>query len=208
MGKPRKKGNRPAKRNGDGEDRISNLADDIINRILSVLPDTKFAAQTAVLSKRWETLWTSVPDLRFSAKNYKSKESFKEFLLSALQRREQNCEICNLCLFIDYGHLDRQRAPHKEYFLEEVQLRDLVVKYAVRHGVRHIDLSHPYAQLYPVPLALSGCRTLTTLKLAQLIVTEMPTACFPAVKTLYLDDCDFDGDFVVTRNPLSPISHT
>ncbi|KAJ4836283.1 hypothetical protein Tsubulata_025793, partial [Turnera subulata] len=202
MGKPRKKGNRPAKRNGDGEDRISNLADDIIHRIPSFLPDTKFAAQTAGrLCGLPSPIFASVPKT-IRVKN-PSRSSCSQPCNDA--NKTVRSAIC-ACLSIT------NTSTGKELLIWNIFLkRDLVVKYAVRHGVRHVDLSHPYAQLYPaqlypVPLALSGCRTLTTLKLAQLVVTEMSTACFPAVKTLHLDDCDFDGDFVVTQSPFPNIA--
>ncbi|KAJ4842876.1 hypothetical protein Tsubulata_003515 [Turnera subulata] len=102
MGNPKKKKlNRGAKRNG--EDRISDLPDDIIHRILSLLDDTKFAAQTCVLSKRWKNVWTSLPDLRFSTAYYKTRRSFRKFLLSALLRRDRNCEVRSLHLSIGFG---------------------------------------------------------------------------------------------------------
>ncbi|XP_038688809.1 putative FBD-associated F-box protein At5g56700 [Tripterygium wilfordii] len=43
---------------------ISKLPDAILQRILSFLP-TKDAVKTSVLSRRWEYLWTSIPNLEF-----------------------------------------------------------------------------------------------------------------------------------------------
>ncbi|XP_061342198.1 F-box/FBD/LRR-repeat protein At5g53840-like [Gastrolobium bilobum] len=46
------------------QDRLSNLPDEVIHRILSSL-DAKTAVQTSVLSKRWRYLWTSLQVLNF-----------------------------------------------------------------------------------------------------------------------------------------------
>ncbi|GLT52076.1 hypothetical protein SLA2020_254380 [Shorea laevis] len=50
--------------NSPEEDRISALPDCVIHHILSFLP-TKDSIKTGVLSKRWEKLWSFVPNLRF-----------------------------------------------------------------------------------------------------------------------------------------------
>ncbi|KAF3956375.1 hypothetical protein CMV_018489 [Castanea mollissima] len=49
---------------GEGENRIDNLADAIVQHILSFFP-TKDAAKTSILSNRWKYLWLSVPVLDF-----------------------------------------------------------------------------------------------------------------------------------------------
>ncbi|GJR12661.1 F-box protein-like protein [Tanacetum coccineum] len=48
----------------EGEDRISALPDCLNLEILSRLPETKEAIKTSSLSKRWQYVWTSVPNLR------------------------------------------------------------------------------------------------------------------------------------------------
>lgn len=64
------------------EDRISNLSDDILCTILSLLPDTKSAVRTSVLSRRFINLWTRLPVLQFDCDLYdlKEKNNVKPFV--------------------------------------------------------------------------------------------------------------------------------
>ncbi|KAJ4828903.1 hypothetical protein Tsubulata_043906 [Turnera subulata] len=188
--------NRRSKRNPaakpNSKDRISDLPEVIIQRILSSLEDTKFAARTSVLSKRWKNLWTSVSDLRFNTLYYSSPRSFEKFLLYALLRHHQNYEVRSLDLSIHYddGH-DTEQASSSDF--DEVGLRDWALKYAIRHGVRFVSLRHrDDCRQFSAPLsALSGCGTLETLTLANFDISGLSSACFPFVTSLRIEDCDF-----------------
>ena len=57
------------------EDRISALPDSILLSILSFLPIND-AIKTGVLSKRWASLWTSLPSLSFYSGSFKSLKDF------------------------------------------------------------------------------------------------------------------------------------
>ncbi|XP_075667873.1 putative F-box protein At1g49610 [Castanea sativa] len=57
------------------EDRISALPDSILLSILCFLPINN-AIKTGVLSKRWVSLWTSLPSLSFDSNSFKYLEDF------------------------------------------------------------------------------------------------------------------------------------
>jgi F-box domain len=57
----------------DRNDWISNMCDDILIHILSLLP-TKEAVKTCVLSRRWSRVWTSVSVLKFHVDEFSKNE--------------------------------------------------------------------------------------------------------------------------------------
>ncbi|XP_040362137.1 F-box protein At4g22280 isoform X4 [Rosa chinensis] len=68
-----------------GVDRISELPDAVLCHIFSFLP-TIYAMWTTVLSRRWNNLWTSLPNLSFDNKDFPTNhtmspiQSFKHFM--------------------------------------------------------------------------------------------------------------------------------
>jgi hypothetical protein len=50
---------------GGGVDLISGLSDDLLLRILDLVPDAENVVRTHALSRRWRGLWTGVAALRF-----------------------------------------------------------------------------------------------------------------------------------------------
>ncbi|XP_056860508.1 probable FBD-associated F-box protein At1g32375 isoform X2 [Raphanus sativus] len=70
-------------------DRISQLPEHLLLRILSLLPSTKDVVDTMVLSKRWQFLWTLVPRLVYDGIHQNTtKETFSKFVDRSLLLHE------------------------------------------------------------------------------------------------------------------------
>ncbi|QHN96579.1 hypothetical protein S83_062957 [Arachis hypogaea] len=78
------------KENNEGEDRISELPECIISRILSLLP-TEEAVRTSVLSKEWINHWRSITslhlddiDMVYGRTKHIEHECFERFIYRSL----------------------------------------------------------------------------------------------------------------------------
>ncbi|CAL1385565.1 unnamed protein product [Linum trigynum] len=85
---------------GDDEDRLSSLPDQVLSHILSFM-ETKYAVGTAVLSRRWEDLWTRVSILDLDSRLIyeslnKEEEELEPASEAVLERRESE-----FCRFVD-----------------------------------------------------------------------------------------------------------
>ena len=87
----------------EGEDRISALPDCLILEILSRLPETKEAIKTSSLSKRWQYVWTSVPNLIFIQDvtgNIRTDSLTLPDFLSTIDQTLAQCRHVNLNKFV------------------------------------------------------------------------------------------------------------
>ncbi|KAL1195174.1 F-box/FBD/LRR-repeat protein [Cardamine amara subsp. amara] len=170
-------------------DRISQLPDDLLIKILSLVP-TKDVVAMSTLSKRWKSLWTLVPRLIFG---YYSDEGERENedKDDAETTDENNCR--NLSHLV-YGTLLLHKAPVLELFHLNTASEcsaseiDLWVRIAVERLVRHLKIAFRYAyRLIRLPSSLFRCETLETLELRKVILLEVPSQfSFPSLKTLRL----------------------
>ncbi|ESQ45637.1 hypothetical protein EUTSA_v10010336mg [Eutrema salsugineum] len=159
------------------EDRISELPDDLLLRILSSLP-TETVIATSVLSKRWRSLWKMVPKLKFNSEDHKSDhQRFSEIVYrSSLSHKAPVLESLHLVVrdkteALDVGIWIGIAFAH--------HLRELVV-----------DL-HNQEEAYAIfPSVLFSCddNTLDSLELKTSILLEFPSrVCLKSLRKLHLD---------------------
>ncbi|CAH1415015.1 unnamed protein product [Lactuca virosa] len=99
------------------EDRLSSLPDELIHKILSSF-DMKFVVQTCLFSSRWKLLWTSMPCVNLSSREFSCLPMFAKFVNHVLSCRNHQVEVssvklhfsgaasqvsvrkdCNICIF-------------------------------------------------------------------------------------------------------------
>ncbi|KAL0824416.1 hypothetical protein Bca101_048093 [Brassica carinata] len=174
-------------------DRISQLPEELLLRILSSLP-AKDVVVAMVLSKRWKFLWMLVPTLAYDHATYQDAEGtrFSRFVYSSLLLHEAPVlETLRL-------KLDRESATAVDI--------GVWVKTAVKRSVREldIDISSP-SILTPVTLPWSlyagGCKTLVTLKLSNMTLVDASSlpASFPSLKNLSLVKMKYPSEEFINK---------
>ncbi|CAL5046170.1 unnamed protein product [Urochloa decumbens] len=121
-------------------DLISGLDDDLLLRVLALMPDGRDAARAAVLSRRWLGLWRRVPTLRFTSPRVSSAagpcaafERSVSFVNSILARRMQSdCPIESL----EISYTMDSEHNLKRLMLASVDAVQGWIRYAFLHGLK------------------------------------------------------------------------
>ncbi|PWA37784.1 F-box domain, Leucine-rich repeat domain, L domain-like protein [Artemisia annua] len=133
-------------------DRISNLPNDLIHRILSFV-GIKLAVQTSALSSRWRFLWTSLPCLNFSASDFKTMAKFNKCFTHVLSRHNNQIEVTSAKLSF--------RGKVNQGFVRRI------LDYAISHNVQQLTVSYSYDYGgIPFPLYLFSSQSLKHLTIA------------------------------------------
>ncbi|PWA70754.1 F-box domain, Leucine-rich repeat domain, L domain-like protein [Artemisia annua] len=77
-------------------DRLSSLSDDLIYKILSYV-DIEYCIRLSVLSSRWRFIWTSMPYLNFSCREYYASRYY-EFVNNLLSVRNNKIDVSSVSL--------------------------------------------------------------------------------------------------------------
>ncbi|XP_026444490.1 F-box/LRR-repeat protein At4g14096-like isoform X1 [Papaver somniferum] len=140
------------------EDGISNLPGSILHHILS-FADTRDAARTCVLSKRWKFIWRSIPILEFSCKNSSQANSFGDFVDTTLELHDGS-NIQNFIL--DASVLSNESRIGKW------------ITTVLSHNVEDFTLQLTIRYSVLMPPSLFTCESLIKLRLY-----SGPIICFP-----------------------------
>ncbi|XP_024156089.1 F-box/LRR-repeat protein At3g26922 [Rosa chinensis] len=165
-----------------GSKSLSNLPDVLIVKILSLLP-TKDAIRTSILSKRWEYIWTSLPNLKFIQWKFENKRTL---LVNAVER----------------ALILRGPADIKEFSLSFEVLGDALrvntwISAVLQHNVEDLSLVlHSFKDPVSLPRSLFMSATLKVLLLELPCIFKVPsTICFSSLRSLTLSSVVFSDDY-------------
>jgi hypothetical protein len=163
----------------ENQDRLSDLPDCVLFRILSGL-DAKKAVQTCILSKRWKNMWRYLSVVSLSSLNFKTLKSFTKFVSRFLSLHDKETALHTLKF-------------HREGIMESHLLKR-IFKYAVSHNVEKLYINC-YVEHFP--LRYISCHTLTSLNLSANIKMDCQLPIFsnslnlPALSSLCLESFAF-----------------
>jgi hypothetical protein len=143
------------------EDRLSDLSDCVLLRILSLL-NTKQAVRTCILSKRWINLWKYLSNLSLHSSYFDTIDGFTEFAAQILSLRGHSTYLYSLNFYSD-----SMVQPH---------LLQRILKHVVSHNVKQLQISLLY-KIQRIPSCIFSCHTLTSLILR--VSHLSPTTLFP-----------------------------
>jgi hypothetical protein len=173
---------------------LGSLPDEVLRHILSFLP-TKDAVRTSVLSKRWEFLWVSIPNLDFERytsdkRKIVERELLMNFVDRALCLRDSSSVIkrFTLCRDVLGDGCD---------VLNDSRV-DSWISTAVNHNVQELNLDIRYSSL---PSCLFTCKTLTSLYLNMWWnILKLPTTiCFSNLKILTIKRVTFSNEYLTQQ---------
>jgi hypothetical protein len=165
----------------DGNNKcLSNLPKEVLLHIISSL-STKDAVRTSVLSKRWEYMWVSIPNLVFERSLRSKRTLLMNFVDRALCLRDS--DIKRFILSCDV--------------LSDASRVNTWISAVVRHNVQelYIELEN-FKGDFSLPYCLFTCKTLTSLHLNMwyMILKLPPTICFSNLKILIIESVTFSNE--------------
>lgn len=189
----------PSKRaavEGEGEDIVTALPRNVVDRILELLPVCD-AAKTSILSRKWRDIWASFPYLVLN-----------NFFCKKLTAKSESVfrETIDLILLQHTGDIVRFDLDVSRVNLSSYTDIDRWMLYVTRNGVKRLTLNmSDNISAYKLPSYIFNCRTLTQLRLFNCIF-KPPNSFFGFnnLITLYLEGVAFEPatEFCVINVPV------
>ncbi|KAJ0630991.1 putative F-box domain, leucine-rich repeat domain superfamily, F-box-like domain superfamily [Helianthus annuus] len=156
-------------------DRLSSLPDDLIHKILSFV-GIKLAVETSVLSSRWRYIWTSMPCLNFSTKDFHTLPKFSTFVKHVLLGRNNQIEVASVELTF--------RGKVSQPFVGRI------LNYVLSHNVPQLSITFLPGKKIEFPLSRVSSRSLKHLTMTgysfKHSITTTPHWEMLALETLYI----------------------
>ncbi|KAJ4763967.1 F-box protein [Rhynchospora pubera] len=188
---------------GRGEDRISNLPNEILQFIICLMP-LKYAIRASVLSKRWRHLWqfnlVSSTSLQFD-EDFSCNQSPKQFVTTLDQylhlhgdRSLDKFGILFSSFDIFFPNLEKWIATVLAKGVKELKI-DLSQGILYTPGDSYIDDRMPFV----IPNPLFNCKSLTHLSLSRCNFSDpLVSANFVRLSSLSLDNVNLLTDAMLT----------
>ncbi|KAM1117406.1 hypothetical protein TB2_007700 [Malus domestica] len=172
------------------KDRISQLPDPVLCRMLSSIP-TKYAVRTSVLSKRWKNVWAFVPNIDLDDEN----EHF-------YRRNRDTNDYVRFSMFVDRVlflhetniHKFRLHCSNVEDFAPiEGWIRSAIGRNAVEFDLLVESFTN---QNFKLPQSIFMYKKLVVLKVNSNCLSYVPpkSGCFRSLKFLHVTFCFLDDE--------------
>ncbi|KAL0848033.1 hypothetical protein Bca101_021280 [Brassica carinata] len=163
-------------------DMISQLSDDLLIQILSLVPMKQVIMATCCLSKRWLLLWSLLPELYYDDISY-GDENYAMFTQFVYRSLMSNKAPVLESLYFDLGH--KYQAIDVANWIETAVVCHRVKAITVNLRENGTMISLPRSMLYT-------CETLEALHLFGCFRLDIPfSVCLPSLKNLALGDVDY-----------------
>ncbi|KAI9108068.1 hypothetical protein K1719_020941 [Acacia pycnantha] len=167
-------------------DRISHIPDELLLHILSSKSlQTKDVVATSVLSKRWRSLWHSIPKLEFLDLRFGRYESFLQFVDATLNLVDPK----SVKMFV------LKCECIEEYYEVSCGKVDSWLNTVLKSKLEYMNLWFPIGFYFsirvPLPSTIFKCSSIRILMLATVNVSDLSDVNLPSLKTLHLRNVEF-----------------
>ncbi|XP_020881409.1 putative F-box/FBD/LRR-repeat protein At4g13965 [Arabidopsis lyrata subsp. lyrata] len=170
------------------EDRISELPEALILQILSLLPtEDAIATTTTVLSKRWQSLWKMLPNLKFDS-------LYNGYELGTFSKNVGKALLSYKAPVLQSLHL--------KISLDKCNAKDtaMLIGIAFSRNVRKLVLEVELGERFIFPESLYNCETLESLKVKFSVLMVVPSSVsLKSLRTLKIYYVDFKNNESVSN---------